>query len=247
MFNRLVRPCVAVAALFMLAPGTAAAFESVLTQKVASWKVFTSQVATAAKAQINARTSVLQGEMAARGSLATSIEQLELYQHYSALTGQGAQVCDAVSQRNDIDSIGRSRDSFEFVAMPRAGRAAIASADYEVERGKAQLDAYCSADEHNLGVCKSRFDGMASASANFNKIMTADQFTSKQLRSAEDYIANLVPPPVPVRAAAQCDVGCQSARMAALRLDAVSSMVAAPMAMQMSGRIGAKTFAAVKK
>ena len=32
---------------------------------------------------------------------------------------------------------------------------------------------------------------MASASANFNKLMTADQFTTKQLRSAENYIANL--------------------------------------------------------
>lgn len=235
-----------VALLLVGAPATAIAYEGVLAQKIAAWKVFTSQVATASKALINARTSVLQGEMAAKGSLAGTIEQLELYQSFSAVSGQGAQVCDAISQRDDIDKIALARDSFEFVAMPRAGRTSAAPPSYEVDRSKDQLDAYCSADEHNLGICKSRFDGMASASANFNKIMTADQFTTKQLRSAEDYIANLVPPPLPVRSSANCDVGCQSARMAAMRLDAMSSMVAAPMAMQLSGRIGEKTFA-VKK
>lgn len=223
------------------------AFESVLATKIAAWKVFTSQSATAAKAQVNARVSILQGEMAAKGSLAATTEQLELYQAFSALTGQGAQVCSAVNQRNDIDTIALARDSFEFVAMPRSGRAAVPASSYEETRAKVQIDAYCTADEHNLGICKSRFDGMAAASANYNKIMTADQFTTKQLRSAEDYIANLVPPPMPARAAKNCDAGCQSARMAALRVDATSSMVAAAMAMQMSSRIGEKTFAAVKK
>ena len=229
-----------------LTPASAFAFGSAMMQKMAARKVFTSQVATASKAVINARTSLLQGEMAARGSLATTIEQLELYQTFSSLTGQGAQVCDAVNQRNDIDTIALARDAVEFVAVTLSGRAPVSPQNYEVDRSKEQLDAYCSADEHNLGLCRSRVGGMASASANFNKLMTAEQFTTQQLRSAENYIANLVPPPMPVQSGAACDVGCRSARMAAMRVDALSSMVAAPMAMQLSGRIGEKTFA-VKK
>lgn len=236
----------AVAVAAFMAVATPPALADVLAQNIVAWKVFTSQVATAAKAQINASATLLQGEMIARGSLAGTVEQLGLYQKFSALTGQGAQVCDAVNQRNDIDTISLAREAFEFVAVPRAGRAAVPAPNYEVDRSKNQLDAYCSADEHNLGICTSRFDGMASASSDFNKLMTEDQFTTKQLRSAEEYIANLVPPPLPVRSAANCDAGCQSTRMVAMRLDALSSMIAAPMAMQLSGRIGAKTFA-VKK
>lgn len=229
------------------ASGSAFAFIGILQQKVAALKVMTSQIATAAKAHINARTSIVQAEMAAMGMLSTTVEQLQLFQAFSIVSGQGAQVCDAVAQRNDIDTISMARDSYQFVAMPNSGRAAVPRDNYEVARADKQLDAYCSADEHNLGLCTSRFDGMANASTSFNKVMTMDQFTNKQLRAAEDYIANIVPAQrVAARTASSCDVSCQSSRLLALRANAAASMVATSMAMQLSGRIGEKTFAEKK-
>lgn len=222
------------------------AFGDILARKVASWRVATSQIATASKASINAKLNIAQAQMSAIGVLASTTEQLQIYQSFSALTGQGAQVCSAVNQRNDIDLIGKTRSDYRFNEMARSGRGELPVDDYEVGRGIKQLDAYCSAEEHYLGICRSRFDGMASASTNYTKLTAADQFTSKQLKAAEDYIANLVPPPLPVQSASSCDVGCMSARMRALQMDAAASLVAVPLSMQLSDRIGAKTFA-VKK
>lgn len=223
------------------------AFEQVLQKKIAALRVMTSQIATAAKAHINARTSIAQGAMAAQGMLSTTVEQLNQFQAFSALTGQGAQVCDAVAQRNDIDSISLARDAFQFVAMANAGRSAVPRDNYEVARASKQLDAYCSADEHNLGLCMSRFDGLANASTDFNKLTGVDQFTNKQLKAAEEYIANLVPAHKTVpQKAASCDAACQAVRLAELRANAAASMVAATMAMQLSSRIGEKTFAEKK-
>lgn len=213
------------------------------TQKQGASKVLASQISVAATAQINADIAIAQGAMVGRALLSTTVEQVETYRSFSGLTGQGAQVCDAVSQRNDIDDIDKKRSLYSFTSQPRAGRSAIPPDRYESTRTERRLDAYCSADEHNLGLCKSRFDGMNTASTNYTKFALADQLTSKQLKAAEDFIANLVPRPSPVRRATECDVGCRTQLVQAMRLDAVSSMVAVPVAASLSGRIGAKTFA----
>jgi hypothetical protein len=211
--------------------------------KVSATKVASAQVAMAAKAQINADVTLAQGEMYARGLLTSTVEQLETFRRFNGATGQGVQTCDAINQRNDVDTIARARDAVTFTQMPNGGRAALSPDSYEVHRVVARMDAYCSADEHNLGLCKSRFDGMASASTNYNKLITADQFTAKQLKAAQDFVAELVPPPLPQRRNGGCDAGCQSERMGALRVDAMASMVAVPMAAQLAGKIGQKTFA----
>lgn len=216
------------------------------TQKQSSIKVLTSQVATAATAQMNADIALAQGSVASKALLSTASDQVEIYRKYSALTGQGAQVCDAVNQRNDLDDIARARDGYAFMQQSKGGRAAVPQDRYESARLDKRLDAYCSADEHNLGICKSRFDGMAVASTNYNKVVIADQFTTKQLKAAEDFVANLVPPPLPARRASDCDARCQGLRARAMRVDALASMVAAPMAASLSSRIGQKTFAEKK-
>lgn len=230
----------------VLLPIEANAFTDILSSKLASLKVMTSQFATASRAVINAKASLVQGQMMAIGAMSTTVEQLELYQTFSAVNGQGAQVCDAINQRNDIDAIGKSRDSFSFVAEQRSGHGATPADNYEVRRAEQQLDAYCSADEHKLGLCKSRFDGMAAASSNYLQLSSADQFTAKKLKAAEGFISNLVPPPAVPRSAASCDAGCQAQRLTAMQSDAAASMIAVPLAMKMSSQIGAKTFASKK-
>lgn len=213
------------------------------TQKLAAAKVLTSQISLAGTTQINADIALTQGAVAARALLSTASDQIDTYRSYSALTGQGAQVCDAVNQRNDVDDIARSREAYAFTEQRSNGRAAVPRDRYEAGRIEKSLDAYCSADENNLGICKSRFDGMQSASSNYTKISLADQFTTKQLRAAGDFISNLVPPPMPARRAGDCDAACKAQQMRALRADAMASMVAVPLAASMSNRIGQKTFA----
>lgn len=213
-------------------------------RQVMSWKVADAQIAAATKAQVNSSIALAQGKVGGTATLESTAQQIDTYRQFSAVVGQGAQVCDASSQRNDIDRIGTARDQYAFANMANGGRAAYPAADYEVKRSADRLDLYCSADEHNLGLCRSRFDGMATASTSAPKVGLPDQYTHKQLKAASDYIANLVPAPVPTRGASTCDAGCQAARLAALRVEATSSMVAVPTAARLAGRIGEKTFAA---
>ena len=213
------------------------------TQKLAASKVLASQISLAATTQINADIALTQGSVAARAILSTTVDQIDAYRSYSGLTGQGAQICDAVNQRNDVDDIAGARSVYRFTEQRGGGRAAVPPDRYEAARAEKALEAYCSADEHNLGICKSKFDGMNSAASNYSKIALNDQFTKKQLGAAGDFISNLVPPPLPARVAKNCDANCMALRGKSLRVEALSSMVAAPLAAGMSNRIGQKTFA----
>ena len=229
---------------FML--GNLTSLVSVLNIEVTGIKVATSQVAVAAKSQINAAVVLAQGGMAARGTLASTLAQIEIYNNFGFESGQGPQTCAALGLRNDIDVIAQSRDKLAFTAMSTAGRASFPLEFYEAQRASGRVAAYCSADEHNLGLCKSRFDGMAGVSTNYSKLSLQDQFTSKHIKAAQDFVAELVPPPMPVRANVVCGngSGCQAERLAALRVDALSSMIAVSMAAQFSNQVGEKTFAA---
>lgn len=210
--------------------------------KVAGLKVVTSQVATAQKAQITNEVLLANGAMAGRAQLETTIQHIELFRNYGLISGQGPQTCSAINQRNDIEDIENRRNSYAFTAMPTGGRSSVPREGYEDRRTEQRLDAYCSADEHNLKLCRSRFDGMASASTDYNKLLRADQLTAKQLKAAQEFVANLVPPQLPLQRSAECGAACQTDRASALRSDALASMVAVPMAAQLSSRIGVKTF-----
>lgn len=83
-------------------------------RELSAMRVATSQIATAAKAQINANLVLKQGEMAAIGSLETTKEQLRVYQEYSALTGQGVDPClqlQAQAQANFSNAGGRAANT----------------------------------------------------------------------------------------------------------------------------------------
>lgn len=220
-----------------------AALANLGTQKLSAIKVATAQIAVSANEQKKVDIALAEGAMKARAMLSTTVEQLETYRRYSHQSGQSVQVCDAVNQRDDLNSVADARQAYSFASPKRAGRADVSSDGYEEKLLDKRLDAYCSADEHNLGLCQSRFDGMAAASSDYAKIILPDQYTTKQVAAAQDYIANLVPPPLVQIQKGRCESACQIARIQAMRVDALSSMVAVPVAVNLSSRIGVKSFA----
>lgn len=62
-------------------------------RELSAMKVATSQVATAAKAEINAAQTLMKGKMAALGALEQTVQQMQVYRKYSAITGQGVDPC----------------------------------------------------------------------------------------------------------------------------------------------------------
>jgi hypothetical protein len=70
--------------------------------QISAIKTLTAQVATAAKAQINANVALKSGEMAAIGQLETSKQQLKIYQEFSAATGQGFDPCSQLTAQTNV-------------------------------------------------------------------------------------------------------------------------------------------------
>ena len=70
--------------------------------KVTAVKTLTAQVATSAKAKINAEVALVQGEMAAVGALEQTKQQLKVYQQFSALTGQGVDPCAQLTAQTNL-------------------------------------------------------------------------------------------------------------------------------------------------
>lgn len=96
----------------MLMKGLSQTLMSWDSRELAAMRVATSQIATAAKAQINANLVLKQGEMAAVASLETTKEQLKVYQEYSALTGQGVDPClQLQAQANFANAGGRAANT----------------------------------------------------------------------------------------------------------------------------------------
>ncbi len=236
---------IAAAAASALAPALvrADAIEPLAQNKVSGYKVLTSQLSVAAQQKINSAKRMAEAQMAAIALMASSIEQLEVFKDHSPMMGQGAQVCDAVNQRSDIARIADVRKAYDIGNVRNAGRASVPATTYVSTRIKQQLDDYCSVDQHNLGLCRARSDGMANASTDYSQLDSAEQFTSKQLKASNDFIANLVPGPSLVAIAGKCGPKCQSVIASAKQLDSISSMAAFGLASQFSNRVGAKTYA----
>ena len=70
--------------------------------KVGSIKVATSQVATAARAVINAEQNIEKGQMSAHALLETGRQQLRIFQDYSVQTGQGVDPCRQLNFQRDV-------------------------------------------------------------------------------------------------------------------------------------------------
>lgn len=212
-------------------------------QKIASYKVMTAQFAAASKAAITNLQRVAEGEMAALSIQASLLDQMMIYRQYSPLVGQGAQVCDAVNNNSDIDIISRSRPRIEMGNLSTAGRPKIDPSNYIATRVKDQLENYCTADEHNLGLCRAKFDGMAAAASDFGKLMDKELFTSKELKASNDFVANMVPPPAPKVSKNNCKTSsCLELVAAARSMDAFGGLVANSYASVFSSRVGTKSY-----
>lgn len=70
--------------------------------KVSAVKTLTAQVATSAKAKINADVALAGGEMAALGALEHTKQSLKVYQQFSALTGQGVDPCAQLTAQTNL-------------------------------------------------------------------------------------------------------------------------------------------------
>lgn len=212
--------------------------------KLSSRKVLASQFATAAKGMISGEVAVAQGGMAAKMQLSTTTELLKSFQRYGVYSGQGAQTCMAVNQGEDIDAANaRTLAAINaFVGTEGDGRAKYAPSEYERSRSAVHMERYCSAQEHNMGLCVSKFDGMAKFGTDYSKFARTDHLTSKQAKAAGDFVATLVAPAMPKVVSTQCDTACMEDRSRNMRLSALSSMASMPFASQMANRSGVKTY-----
>lgn len=233
----------AVASMMLPSLAFSDAVEPLARQKVSGYKVLTSQISVAAQQKINSAKRMAEAQMAAIALMASSIEQLEVFKDHSPMMGQGAQVCDAVNQRSDITRIADVRKAYDVGNVRNAGRANFPANNYVGARIKQQLEDYCTADQHNLGLCRARADGMASASTDYTQLDVAEQFTNKQLKASNDFIANIVPGPSFVGFSGKCGPKCESVIASAKQMDSISSMAAFGLATQFSNRIGNKTYA----
>ncbi|MBL8510055.1 MAG: hypothetical protein JNM52_00290 [Betaproteobacteria bacterium] len=212
-------------------------------QEISAWKVATSQIATAEKQIIAVDTALAQGSLASRAQLSATTDLLHRTQQYGIFSGQGAQVCLAVGQRKDVANAGDRANVAQKAYMRDNGdgRGRFTPTEYELERAREQLKRYCSAEEHNLGLCQSSFDAMAGVGGDYQKLARNEQLTTKQAEAAKDFIATAVPAAIPVRAERNCGPACVRATEQLRYLSALSSMAALPMANQMSRRTGVKT------
>lgn len=225
------------------------AAEAMLQQKIGAYKVMTSQIAMSAKTKISYRQREAEGEMAGLALLSSLTEQYLLYRDFGPTTGQGAMVCDAANQRSDISRIMKEVEAYDFGNTERGGSAKIPIDKYVVMRTQQRLEDYCSGDMHNLGLCRSKFDGMASADTNYAVLAQTEHFTNKQAKAAQDFISNVVPNPPPLAPviSASCGPKCQEARSLAIQYNSYASLAATGLAAHFATKIGEKTYAPKKE
>ena len=123
-------------------------------RELSAIKVATSQIATAAKAQINADLVLKQGEMAAIGSMETTKQQLKVYQDFSALTGQGVDPCaQLVAQTNLTNAGGRAvSTAVQSVAQTAAAPGRYGSSEnYTYRLLQQRKEMFATEDEAKLG------------------------------------------------------------------------------------------------
>lgn len=234
-------------ALALLAPcmGSAAETDGLARQRISGYKVLTTQISASTKQVLQGAKRVAEAQMASLAAVASTIEQMELFKDFGITMGQGAQVCDAVNQHADISRLADLLSAYEIGRVNNAGRPNIGPENYTQARVKQQLTDYCSADQHNLGICRSKYDGMAALSTDYAGLEIQDQLTKKQLKAVNDFVGNLVPPPAP-QYTGKCGPSCQSASAMGKQLDTFSSMAALGISAPFTNRIGAKTYAQIK-
>lgn len=222
--------------------------ESSIRKKIAGLKVLASQFSISTRMKVTNLQRLMEAEAAAMALLDSTVDQMQLFREFGPISGQGPQVCDAANQRTDISKIGAQRDQYNLGNTFRAGQLPLPVDGYVVKSMELQLRDYCSADMHNAGICRSRMDGMKSASSDFTELALAEQLTSKQYSAAQAFISNMLPGPTSVNlvSEAQCKTpACAQAKQSAAELNAMSSMVAHSYGSYFGNKIGAKTYAPI--
>lgn len=126
-------------------------------QELSAMRVATSQVATAAKAEINANQSLVAGKMAAIGALAQTQMQLEVYQKFSPLTGQGVDPCGQHAAQTTFASAGQNAANAisSTVAQIAAAPGRFSNAEGYMDRLlKLRQSTYATPEEEKLGFGK---------------------------------------------------------------------------------------------
>lgn len=92
-------------------------------RELSAMRVATSQVATVAKAEINAAQALMAGKMAALGALEHTKQHLDVYQQFSVMTGQGVDPCAQLEAQVGLSEAGRRTNASIQRALMQAAAA----------------------------------------------------------------------------------------------------------------------------
>ena len=126
-------------------------------RELSAMRVATSQVATVAKAEINAAQTLMAGKMAALGALEQTKQQLDVYQQFSVMTGQGVDPCAQLEAQIGLNDAGRRTNaSIQAVLMQAAAAPGRYSSpeNYIEKMLKVRQASFLTKDEEALGFGK---------------------------------------------------------------------------------------------
>lgn len=171
-------------------------------RELSAMRVATSQVATVAKAEINAAQALMAGKMAALGALEHTKQQLDVYQQFSVLTGQGVDPCAQLEAQNGLNDAGRRTNaSIQAVLMQAAaapGR--YSSPESYIEKMLKVRQGFLTKDEEALGFGKAMSTEVTTATgekfplagADTNAgVLFADSADSRVKAAKEAYINHI--------------------------------------------------------
>lgn len=171
-------------------------------------KVLTSQISTAARAEINAKQALVKGKMSALGLLTSSQEQLRIFQKYSVQTGQGVDPCGQLSAQTLVQiSSGLSRQAarnWVRLAPSAPGRYGDPGGYYNT-RMAIRVKNFATKDDEAMGFGKATTETvtlsngvkfpLAGADAN-GQVLFADSSDERVALAKQQFINNLAGPPI---------------------------------------------------
>lgn len=212
--------------------------------KTNALRVLTRQISLAEEVNTQANMALTAGSLAARAQLETTSALLNILQEFGPYAGQGPQSCMSVNSGEDITvAAERANQSADiFLGFNADGSGNFPAPEYESRRAANHLKKYCSAQEHNLGLCTSMFDGLAKFGSDYTKFARTDQLTAKQADAGHDFIAAIAPPALIKQPSSGCNEACQIQQYQARSMSAFASMGVLPIATQLANRTGTKTY-----
>ena len=175
--------------------------------ELASMKVVTAQIATGARAQINAKAQLAKAKVSALGYLTASEEHLRTFQDFSPKTGQGVDPCKQINAQQLVvvaDAISRSQASaWARSTYSAPGRFGDPGAYNQTLVGL-RMQKYATKDDEALGFGKANTDEVTTATgekfplagADTNaRTLFADTDDARVKEAKQTYLANVAGPP----------------------------------------------------